>query len=1409
MWTALPRGIDTTVSPAQARLSVLLSPRVSLDDPSTPGTLTDVPDLLDWPARLAGFQFTVEVSSDNGATSTAVPTTVVPGTLDSAMWQALLPGTIPVENRVFDQDGLHDLHVHTYSNSTVVDTLKAGYTGVYSSSPVALPGQPVRAQAFPALAAGAAPSTPLLTTAEVSALDEDAARAQQAGVVAELTAHARGGTLASAVKHAADLAAHLARITNSGPGPLLPSTGAQAEEMGRLLAFHAVFTPSDAAGTSAAGPGGFEPELHSIVTLLHEHPALLSRLGLLVDLTVPVSALPQIGLSATEQVQLRVSVEPGSGTLQPATTHYSPWTAFIRDAEQVFTPRPRAPATPEVIVGLLNLALPGTYSIEQVDADGSAIKATIMMSQPLAEGAGGLPAMRTTGPSLIRAGQGDVLAQRMLDAADDESTSAGPAAASVTLFAEDLTRGFRIDVRDHADGVWRSLHERDGTYSVPGVPDVTVRDEGVTQPVGALDASDPQQATVLRVHESLARWEGWSLSVGRPGQVVGDDGPATLPSTPQPGGVPLTSAFTTVPGSLPRLRFGRSYDVRARAVDLGGGGLDHAGADAATLLLGELALPPPVLPAPGETFTFHRFEPVPSPAAVPRERVTEGESAERLVIRSSRTESAAQLAGRLNSLVAAASPDSGARYLAVCERHLVPPKANQQTAERAGLLDALSPAAAYLVCCKDKGGLADSAVLDISTGEEVPLSDVADPFTGGTRPAVEAIAIGASSYPVHHEASLLVPYLPDWLAASAVLCDLPGVSDGQRADVGTDGSLTITASDLPPATLAPIRSVTTIPFTGTWPLLEPLRLQLTDGDGPPTWNAAERVLSVSLAPGRTATVRRSCALPAGALDVLAQWQWLRQARAASGQPPPDAALVELALRGLTWPLTPFREITLVHASQQPTLDPAIDSLTASRQPGDTGASLSGRISLDAGSTGKVDLVASWTEPTGPGRPDAAASAHVFHAPLPPDAGMGHLTPGSGETPDVLVFSGTKAHHEFGDTKHRSVTYLAIASTRFAEYFPAGVDAGPSTAQSNTVVVDVPSSAAPPAPRVREAVPMWRWDRPTDPALPRRRYGAGVRLLLEPPWYVSGEDEQLGVVLLNPAAYPPTAELRAHVTHWGADPAFGGPALAGAPVPASFPAGEPAVNAVLGWPSAAGSTPVVVVPHAVSYDNDRGAYVCDIPVEPGAVYSPFVRLAVVRYQPSSLPGLELSAAVQLPFIRVLPERRVTLTPPTPGAPDTYTVRVDGTIYVASGVAWPPDTSDPDISDVHGISPMPPLISVTVQERLPETRDEAGWTVSAAAAAVTDTAIGGGGLRDAAAGGPLWTGRVTLPTTRTPGQFRVLVTEYELVDSDEFRFYRYDQEAPPDFPPHPHPARETITGYYRPGSRRLVFAEELIV
>ena len=92
-------------------------------------------------------------------------------------------------------------------------------------------------------------------------------------------------------------------------------------------------------------------------------------------------------------------------------------------------------------------------------------------------------------------------------------------------------------------------------------------------------------------------WDGWSLSAPRAGLPLSRHPDAPDPDRPEtlPAAVPndpqtamgLSFASTVVPGSLPRLRFGRSYRLRLREVDLVGGALTLGEAD--TLAVGDIA----------------------------------------------------------------------------------------------------------------------------------------------------------------------------------------------------------------------------------------------------------------------------------------------------------------------------------------------------------------------------------------------------------------------------------------------------------------------------------------------------------------------------------------------------------------------------------------------------------------------------------------------------------------------------------------------------------------------------------------------------------------------------------------------------------------------------------------------------
>jgi hypothetical protein len=122
----------------------------------------------------------------------------------------------------------------------------------------------------------------------------------------------------------------------------------------------------------------------------------------------------------------------------------------------------------------------------------------------------------------------------------------------------------------------------------------------------------------------------------------------------------LATTVEAAPTSLPRLRVGRTYRLRIRAVDLAG--------NSRAFQQGEIKVPG--APTASEAQRFLRFEPVPSPTVLRRHLDTEGESLEHLIIRSDGGVSAADYAA--SSAVADALAEAGAppstRRLAAASR---------------------------------------------------------------------------------------------------------------------------------------------------------------------------------------------------------------------------------------------------------------------------------------------------------------------------------------------------------------------------------------------------------------------------------------------------------------------------------------------------------------------------------------------------------------------------------------------------------------------------------------------------------------------------------------------------------------------------------------------------------------------
>jgi hypothetical protein len=195
------------------------------------------------------------------------------------------------------------------------------------------------------------------------------------------------------------------------------------------------------------------------------------------------------------------------------------------------------------------------------------------------------------------------------------------------------------------------------------------------------------------------------------------------------------------------------------------------------------------------------------------------------------------------------------------------------------------------------------------------------------------------------------------------------------------------------------------------------------------------------------------------------------------------------------------------------------------------------------------------------------------------------------------------------------------------------------------VRQVPNSARPLAPKPLWALPTFVWSGTGSPRSPSRKRSGGIRLYLDRPWWTSGDGEQLAVILwpVAPGPFPVMPrEYEPFSTQFGFDPLHASTSAGGYPKPTSFPLGTAAGQRILPELGQA----VEVVGHDVAFDPARDLWYCDIDIDLGTTgkksHWPFVRLALARYQPVSLPGAHLSPVLLADFVQLAPERVLTFS-----------------------------------------------------------------------------------------------------------------------------------------------------------------------
>ena len=1084
-------------------------------------------------------------------------------------------------------------------------------------------------------------------------------------------------------------------------------------------------------------------DFHRMLSALGDHPALLRLLGLVVDVEVAAGDVP----GANYPAPIELTVRPLWQSLLDAgqSTDVTPPTACIHvavDGETFFgaaerTPNPAAP-THAPPTGLVSLP-PAAFAIEQVDVDGAALKALNLaatLNRVAARAAGddpleepdsaGLPALRSGGLALLSGDRTSALQGEFGQAAKLNDAAEG--GALVTLHAEDLVRGMRLDVLDA--GGWRSLHARQATYTVSSLAEeIVLADEGFFQLGVAGRATPPGQPPdpngELYVHESVVTWDGWSLSAPRPGKALSRDPRAPTPGEPdtEPQRIdndPMTAMGLRIEaqvtsGTLPRLRFGRDYRLRLRSVDLAGNGIDLATADRRLALA---ATDTPVVPVNGAT-AYARFEPVPAPALAPRARFGEGASLLRLVVRSNAGVSAADYAAAFN---AADAVTSGAHppYEAADERHVIAPKASLEAVEAHGMLDD--------AIGSDGTPPAAGQVAAMQTMYEIARREK------GTLAELDSDPDNPQRYPVIAAEQFELPYLPDPWAVGAMFFDLPGVAPGEPFAVSFD------AAD--------------------WHRPAPLRLRLVEGDGPPRWDPATRVVTVALGQATTASAR-VCSLFGGALEQMGIFGWCRDTLA------PDAfdEVVRAAVDNACWLLTPWHDLAFVHAVQQPLEAPELVEFEVTRGGEATFANVYGVVATHPPSTERIDLVGAWSEPVDDLAEDGprthASEQVVFSLPIAV-AATGDARQGPHEQPYTL-FDGrfvsfhsviamgrglaTPAAHQFGDTKHRRVRYRIVAATPFREYFPPDWAQRPEllSAASEVQVVDVPCSAPPATARVEYVVPTLGWDTEDGEGAGggvRRRRGGGLRVYLSRPWFSSGEGEQLGVVVGYPLTTPSSDDY-AFVTLIGRDPIR-------AAAPLEFARARRFRNAArVVAPAQLRELPgnsVTLVCFDVRYDEVTRRWFCDIELDTELAYMPFVRLSLVRYQEHALARCSVSPVVLCDLVQPLPDRTLTVVR-DPADPAALAITLAGPSYDAIRGPLGRRTDDAALGRV----------VARVQRRDPSIADdELGWIAVEAAEATL--------ARSGAADTTTWSGTLSLPPDDGLAR-RVAVIEYDHLTGDE--------------------------------------------
>ncbi|HUQ56500.1 hypothetical protein [Lentzea sp.] len=1245
-WTVLPNGVTPGLD--RVFFSVHVAPRL-LTAPNPSGTLNDFKDWQDWPAKVSAATFWLEFPDipDTNGKPVRVATRRV-STPVSKHWKALFSLTSHVEGHALPR--LTRRRLRSYPARHVRDFLHQRYGRFGARYP----------EQFPPL--------------------DDLVAADAFGPVGfEFDSDRTGPGLQRKDRLRGELE-KLFTLDPQDPArwavPFRPGDASTSDGIATSF-LQAERFHRRREQPPAGDPPKLDPpklDFHQVVSLTREHDHLQRLLGLVLDFESADPALLALVRGNVRDTKVRVvtDLKPALGT--DAEVHVRPTMRCQvgKGAKgHVFTAVPDTDSDQRdrmLLVGDTD-----RFAVVQVDPDNAALAVRqfadtvtraryeqggrVVKRSASTPDTQALPSLHTAGFSVGRLSRASRLAHKADRNQKNNDAAFTAAGAKITddiaLNADDVVRGYRWDVRDDTTGKWFSLMWRDGAY-------VFVRSSG--EEVAVLEETAAQTAPTtsgapgdedLYVQESLVHWAGWSLAVGRPGKGLAQDNGLADNDGPLDDDFPFRTRFGA--RALPRLRFGRRYRLRARVVDIAGNSVTAEQADAMT---------DPAVSTAVET--FRRFEPVPAPEVLLRSVPGEGESLEVAVLR-----------GNTGSDTAVGTAD----------RHVLPPRTTVQVAEQHGMLDRAATGRPM-----DAVAYADLAARDAAVLEQ--------------HASARTLPAPADDHWYYDTDQLPVPYLPEPLARRVLVRGLPGgttsttivaadpatwpAAKGFRIRLqqgtagwswnGTDRVLTVRLmpGDSYQLQLSAQFDSADLDLMALWPLVE---------QGAAEWNAAHPADQVNVTalrqsvvggrhwmftPARTLTLTHAVRTPLAVPDVSA----VTVRRPVEGRVGSTHAVigssmtvsrkssgsVEFAGR---WHMPVDDGVTEPVVDREFKAAPITVPLDRAHGPAPTTEAVEFQARHEFGDTKhrhvryEVRAVTRFSEFFRERREVSFTGAqHSLGVPIDPS----HLVVVDKETqqqyhPGLLGSAPNVASGDYVITNASTGTFARTTGGRLIS--PRTLEVSfvrPDTRTAAAIIEqDVPSTARPAAPRIRQVVPIFRWENPAPGRSVRR--GGGLRVYLERPWFSSGAGERLAVLLWPDEVDDVPEHMRGVVTAWGADAAMHSTVVPDDVTTSSFPQA-----AIYGTGMAVPEFPAAELKFAaydVAYDSARGLWFSDIRItrtgdDPLQGYFPFVRLALARFQQNSVAGCHLSAVATADFTQLAPDRSVVVT----GSGSTRTVQVTG-------------------------------------------------------------------------------------------------------------------------------------------------------